>query len=153
MRGRFHPNGALYACGMVGWATNCQQDGGFYRLRHTGRPFHLPTHVVARPEQISLTFTEPLDPATPASAIAVKTWSLRRSADYGSQHINEHPLTVTKIQFSPDQRTITLHLPDLAPAHSVAITWNMRDAVGTAFTGSLHHTIHTLTPPATAKTP
>ena len=153
MRGRFHPNGALYACGMVGWATNCQQDGGFYRLRHTGRPFHLPTQVVARPGQISLTFTEPLDPATPASAIAVKTWSLRRSADYGSQHINEHPLTVTKIQFSPDQRTITLHLPDLAPAHSVAITWNMRDAAGTAFTGSLHHTIHTLTPPATAKIP
>jgi hypothetical protein len=46
-----------------------------------------------------------------------------------------------------------MHLPDLAPAHGVAITWNMRDAAGTAFTGSLHHTIHTLTPPTSAKIP
>jgi hypothetical protein len=60
---------------------------------------------------------------------------------------------VAKIQFSPDQRTVTMHLPDLAPAHGVAITWNMRDAAGTAFTGSLHHTIHTLTPPTSAKIP
>jgi hypothetical protein len=31
MRGRFHPaNGQLYVCGLVGWASNQQQDGGFF---------------------------------------------------------------------------------------------------------------------------
>ncbi|HTL17170.1 MAG TPA: DUF6797 domain-containing protein, partial [Patescibacteria group bacterium] len=43
MRGRFHPgNGQLYVCGLVGWASNQQQDGGFFRVRYTGKAAYLP---------------------------------------------------------------------------------------------------------------
>src|SRR5690606_24509739 len=39
MRGRFHPDeGQLYAAGMFAWAGNKVKDGGFYRIRATGKP-------------------------------------------------------------------------------------------------------------------
>jgi cytochrome c5/sugar lactone lactonase YvrE len=49
MRGRFHPaNGQLYACGLYGWAGNRQSDGGFYRVRATGKPAYVATGLHAR---------------------------------------------------------------------------------------------------------
>ena len=48
IRGRFHPtNGHLYTCGMFAWAGNQQQPGGFYRVRATGKPMHLPVGLHA----------------------------------------------------------------------------------------------------------
>ena len=46
MRGRFHPvDGQLYLCGMFAWAGSRTQPGGFYRLRYTGKPVHLPVDL------------------------------------------------------------------------------------------------------------
>ncbi|MGB1789417.1 MAG: hypothetical protein ACPHP2_08650, partial [Limisphaerales bacterium] len=46
MRGRFHPgDGQLYACGLFGWAGNKTRPGGFYRLKHTGKPVHVPVAI------------------------------------------------------------------------------------------------------------
>lgn len=144
MRGRFHADGALYACGMVGWATNCQQDGGFYRLRHTGLPARLPVGLAARTGELALTFTNPLAAATAAADFTAKAWDLRRSADYGSSHLNEHPVRIRSVRLSQDRRTVTLVMPDLAPTRGMEVAWNLRDAEEAEFTGSLHLTIHTL---------
>ena len=58
MRGRFHPgDGQLYACGLFGWAGNKTRPGGFYRLKHNGKPVHLPVAINALKEGVSLTFT------------------------------------------------------------------------------------------------
>ena len=62
MRGRFHTDGALYACGMVGWASSCRQEGGFYRLRYTGKAASLPLAVHAAKDKLTVTFSDPLDP-------------------------------------------------------------------------------------------
>ncbi len=144
MRGRFHPDGALYACGMVGWASNCRQDGGFYRLRYTGKPAHLPLGITARAGAVSLAFSDPLDAATTAADFTVKAWNLNRTADYGSKHIGEHPLTVKSATLSADRLTVTLALPDLAPTQCMEIAWKLRDAAGVEFSGNIHNTIHTL---------
>src|SRR2546430_5850138 len=88
MRGRFHPgNGHLYTCGLYGWAGNRQADGGFYRVRATGKPAHAIVGLNARLQQIELQFTDALDPAsaTNPANYAVKVWSLERTANYGSK--------------------------------------------------------------------
>ena len=144
MRGRFHTDGALYTCGMVGWASNCQREGGFYRLRSTGQPAHLPIAIAARQGAITLTFTDALDANISSSAFSVKAWDLKRSANYGSDHINEHPLAVQSVRLSRDQRILTLTLPSLAPTRCMEIAWKLRDASGAQFTGNIHHTVHTL---------
>jgi mono/diheme cytochrome c family protein len=144
MRGRFHDNGALYTCGMVGWATNCREDGGFHRLRPTGRPARLPVGLASRPGALDLTFSEPIDADVTAGAFTATAWDLRRSADYGSPHLNEHPVAVVATHLSPDRRTITLDMPDLAPTRGLAITWSLRDPQGAPVTGSLHLTLHAL---------
>ena len=65
MRGRFHPgDGQLYACGLFAWAGNKTRPGGFYRLKHTGKPVHVPVAINALKEGVSLTFTHELDPET-----------------------------------------------------------------------------------------
>ena len=59
MRGRFHPgDGQLYPCGMFAWAGNLTQPGGFYRVRATGKPMHLPVGLKARKQALVLTFTD-----------------------------------------------------------------------------------------------
>ena len=92
MRGRFHPkDGQLYACGMFAWAGNQTAPGGFYRIRATGKPMFLPTGLHATKNGLKITFTEPIDRASASdrSHYSVKTWSLKRTANYGSEHYDE----------------------------------------------------------------
>ena len=74
----------------------------------------------------------------------MKAWGLQRSANYGSNHLDEHSLAVSSVRLSPDRRTVTLGLPDLAPTRGMEIAWRLRDASGAEFVGNIHHTIHTL---------
>ena len=97
MRGRFNPrDGQLYLCGMFAWAGNATQPGGLYRLRATGQPMNYCRSACMRRSQgPRLSFTEPLDPASiEAKNWHVKTWSLKSTAAYGSNHLDEKPLVV-----------------------------------------------------------
>ncbi len=94
MRGRFHPtDGQLYCCGMFAWAGNQTQPGGFYRVRYTGKPVYLPIGLQATKSGMTITFSGALDPKTAGDPknYAVKTWSLKRSEQYGSKHYDEKP--------------------------------------------------------------
>jgi hypothetical protein len=146
MRGRLHPtNGQLYLCGLSAWATSqTEQEGGFYRLRPTGRPATLPTgwHII--PGGIELTFSEALSAAT-ASDLArytVKVWELKRTASYGSPRINEHALPVTQAEILSDPRRLRLTIPTLAPATIIELTCRLQDATGTEATRVVTGTIH-----------
>ena len=122
MRGRFHPiDHQLYACGMFAWAGSATAPGGLYRLRLTGKPLHLPAQLKARTGALEVTFTEPIDRvmAVKPEQYSVKVWSLKRSANYGSQHHDEKPLKVTAASLSEDGCTVRLTIPELAP------TWGM----------------------------
>ena len=146
MRGRFHPtDGQLYLCGMFAWAGNATYPGGLYRLRATGQPMHLPVGLHAAKSGLKLTFTEPLDPASlDVKNLQIKTWSLKRTANYGSKHFDEKPLTVRGAKLSADSKTITLDIAELRPTWSMEIVFSLRSATGTPIQGTIHNTIHEL---------
>ncbi len=97
MRGRFNPaDGQLYTCGMFAWAGNQTQPGGFYRIRATGKPMYVPVGLHARKDGIAITFTGRLDrkAASDPKNYGARTWSLKRTANYGSDHIDERPAPI-----------------------------------------------------------
>ena len=146
MRGRFSPvDGQLYTCGMYAWAGNQTSPGGFYRVRYTGQPADLPVGLKARVKTLEVTFTDPLDPAAAADVktYAVKVWGLKRTQNYGSKHIDEHPLTVTKAELLADGKTVRLELPDLAPTWGMEVKDGLAGADGRPVAGVIHNTIHT----------
>ena len=147
MRGRFsEADGQLYVCGMFAWAGNQTQSGGFYRIRATGRPAHAPIGLAAKKNGLSITFTEPLDPATAADAAryVVQTWSLKRTANYGSKHFDEQTLKVANVTLSPDRKTVWLELPDIRPTWGMSIDYKLTGSNGEPVHGLIHNTIHSL---------
>ncbi len=147
MRGRFSPvDGQLYACGMFAWAGTQEQPGGFYRVRYTGRPAHAVVQMSARTDGLALTFSEPLN-ATAAAEVAryeLRAWSLRRSANYGSDHHDTRQLPIKSARLLDDRRTVLLDVPDLAPTWCMEIQFALVDEQGQSFQGKLHNTIHEL---------
>jgi putative heme-binding domain-containing protein len=121
MRGRFHPvDRQLYTCGMFAWAGSATQAGGLYRIRYTGKPMHMPAELKARKGRIEITFTDKLDAkSADKSRFAIKTWSLERTANYGSEHHDEKALAVDAAELLEDGRTIRLVTSQLQP------TWGM----------------------------
>ena len=142
MRGRFGSDGALYTCGMFGWAGNAAAPGGFHRIRRNEKPAHVPVAIHAAKGALSATFSEPLDPASAKpDAFAFKVWTLKRSASYGSKHYDEHPLDITAARLSPDARTVTLDIPALTPTQCYELKVGLKAPDGTAIERSLHGTI------------
>jgi mono/diheme cytochrome c family protein len=147
MRGRWHPgNGQLYAAGMFAWAGNQQEDGGFYRVRFTGGPLHVPVRLAARTGQYEITFTDPLDPtvATDPASYSARAWDLERSMKYGSPHLNERIFEIAAVTLSKDQRTVTLAIADLAPTRGLEIVCRLRAIDGRIFERRIHGTLHAL---------
>lgn len=144
MRGRFHPaTGDLYLCGLSAWATSqTLQEGGFYRLRPTGRAACLPTGWRVRNDAIELTFSEPPREARDVSRFTVRRWDLRRSANYGSPRIDERALAVASVARGVDPRVVRLSVPGLAPAQVVEISCRLVDADGAEVTRVITGTIH-----------
>jgi hypothetical protein len=114
MRGRFGTDGALYTCGMFAWAGNATSPGGFYRIRRSDKPAQVPLAIHATKGELSVTFSDALE-SVKTSDFNFKVWSLKRSANYGSKHFDEHPLEIRAARLSADKRTVTLEIPDLAP--------------------------------------
>lgn len=147
MRGRFHPqDGQLYTCGLFGWAGNRTADGGFFRVRYTGKPYHLPISIHATPQGVQLTFTEALDVASvqAASNYSVKSWGLTRAERYGSPNLGEKTLQVKSARLLPDGKTISLEIPEIQPTRCMAIILSVRAADGAPINRQIHNTIHAL---------
>jgi hypothetical protein len=148
MRGRFHPEtGQLYVCGLSAWGSSqAEQEGGFYRLRRTGKPAYVPVRWHIARNGIELTFSDVLErgSASDRTSYAVKVWGLRRSAEYGSPRINERSLTVSHAELLPDGRTLRLTLPSLAPTEMIEITCELKDEGGQDVVRVITGTIHRL---------
>jgi hypothetical protein len=145
MRGRFGKDGQLYTCGMFGWAGNAAAPGGFHRIRRNEKPANVPLGVRAAKGTLSVTFSDPLDHASvKPDAFALKVWSLKRSANYGSKHYDEHPLEITGASLSADAHTVTLSIPALAPTQCYELKVSLEGAGGVTIARSLHGTIHQL---------
>ncbi|HYH67862.1 MAG TPA: DUF6797 domain-containing protein, partial [Urbifossiella sp.] len=53
-RGRFHPDGSMYVCGLNGWQTAAKADGSLQRVRLTGRPLDVPAAMAVEGDTIRL---------------------------------------------------------------------------------------------------
>lgn len=149
MRGRFHPvDQQLYLSGMFAWAGSQSQPGGFYRLRYTGKPVHVPAELKAHPDGISLRFTAPVDAefAREVSRYVIKTWSLQRTKNYGSKHFDEKKLAVQSVELSDDRQTVFLKIKDIEPTWCMEIVYSLKSSEGKPFSGTIHNTIHELGP-------
>lgn len=148
MRGRFHPdNGHLYICGMSVWATATQKPGGFYRIRATGKPMHLPTGLRALKTGVEITFSDPIsrDSIQPAAdRFKVRSWALKRTANYGSKHYDEKPHRVKGAILSSDGKTLMLELSDMSPVWQMSIRYELKGASGVPVVGEIQNTIHVL---------
>lgn len=146
MRGRFHPgDGQLYLCGMFAWAGNATHPGALYRVRATGRPVHLPVEMHAKRSGMVLRFTEPLDPSTIGpESVSVKSWTLKRTAGYGSDHHDEKELQVSGVSLSDAGKTVTIALVDPEPTWCMEIRYSFLSATGDPVAGVIHNTIHEL---------
>jgi hypothetical protein len=147
MRGRFHPvDGQLYACGMFAWSSTQEQPGGLYRIRYAGGDVKLPVGLRAIAGGLEVTFTEPLSPesASDPANFSIQVWDLKRSANYGSEHLNEHRLTIRAAELTSDGRTVRLSIPDIAPTWGMEIVYALKTKDGQPFQGKIHNTIHQL---------
>tara|TARA_R110002072_G_scaffold302354_1_gene484846 strand:+ start:12455 stop:16447 length:3993 start_codon:yes stop_codon:yes gene_type:complete len=147
MRGRFNPHdGQLYACGMVAWGSAQQQSGGIYRIRYTGKPAYLPLNLKAAPRRVTIALSDPVNKKSAADSknYRIKVWALKRSANYGSKHYDEHELTIESASVADDGRMIELVVPDVAPTWGMEIRYALRGANGESASGVIHNTIHRL---------
>lgn len=147
IRGRFSPDdGQLYTCGMFAWAGSQTQPGGMYRIRYTGKPVQLPIELHAKQGGMEIGFSGKLHPETAINPkhYQVKVWSLKRTANYGSDHYNEHQLDVTEVELSEDRQTVFLKIPDIEPTWCMEIKYQLKSESGESFEGKIHNTIHEL---------
>ena len=147
MRGRFRKeDGQLYVCGMFAWAGSQQKEGGLYRIRRTEAPVHLPVELSATKAGMTLGFTDRLDreSAEDPDNFAIKVWSLKRTANYGSKHYDEHSLAVDSATLSADGKTLTLAVPEIAATWCMEIRYKLNSASGHPVSGTIHNTIHSL---------
>jgi hypothetical protein len=153
-RGRVNPaDGQVYVAGLRGWITSAQKDGGFYRVRHTGRPAHLPVAFAVKRSGVELRFSDPLDAqsATPANVTAER-WNYYYSGNYGSPEYSvAHPkepkrdrLTVTAARLGADARIVTLDIADMRPSHQLQLDLKLRTATGTPIERTLYLTVPVL---------
>ena len=122
---------------MYAWAGTQTQPGGLYRVRATNKPMFLPTGLHATRNGLRITFTEPLDRASASdpSHYSVETWSLKRTANYGSDHYDEKKLRVTRASVSKDGTTVALTIPDIRPTWGMAITFKLKGSQGAPSSG------------------
>lgn len=149
MRGRFHPgDGQLYCCGLYGWSGARTRPGGLYRVRYVGGALPMAVAMKSVGAGLQLTFGCELERelAEDPQSWSIKTWSLRRSANYGSPHLDEQPLAVGSARLGDDGRTVLLTLPSLAPTMCVSIDYDLEQRGGDVLRGSIHGTLHALAP-------
>ncbi len=152
MRGRFHSgtsgDGQLYTCGMAAWSTSqSKKQGGLFRIRYTGKPAYLPIDISAHQKGVSMTFSEPLDPASvKPEALKIRTWAYKRSKSYGSKHLNEKTHPVTSTSLSPDGKTLTFQIAELSTCWQMSIKYELRANNGSPVRGEIQNTINTIKP-------
>lgn len=155
MRGRFHPkDGQLYVSGLNVWQSDAAKFGCFSRVRHTGKPVTMPIEMHATPKGIELTFTGPLEEksATDRQNFSVERWNYKWTGEYGSKDFSaavpersgKDLVLIDAIRLSPDKKTLTLELPEMAPVMQMKIKYKITAADGRPVDQEIYNTINKL---------
>jgi putative heme-binding domain-containing protein len=143
MRGRFAADGgSLYACGLFAWAGNKTAPGGLFRIRRTPQPLRMPLSLTTTDGGFRVEFSDPLGTDAAAHRWSYASWGLKRSQNYGSRHIDEHPHAIESVDVSSDGRVVTLRIADFAPTWCYELRWDLPAADGTPVSGRIHGTVH-----------
>lgn len=160
MRARFNHagDGQLYTVGFKGWQTRAAKMTAFQRVRYTGKPLHLPTHLEVLEGAVAVRFSDALDPelATDLESYTVEVWNYRWAEDYGSPEFrpsapdvrvkdgekNRDTLKVTKAVLEPDGHTVVLYIENLRPVMQMRIAYDLETDQGVELLGEIHNTIH-----------
>ena len=104
-------------------------------MRWTGRTAYLPVAWHAYSNGVSLTFSQPLrrETAEDVGSYAVKRWSYRYAAAYGSKDWSvenpdregRDPVTVRSAHLQSDGRTVFLDLGEVSPVMQMEVKWNL----------------------------
>ena len=152
-RARFYaPQNALFLSALRGWQSSASRDGGLYRVRYTGKPAYLATALHVQNEGISLTFSEPLDPATATDVdnYTLEQWNYRWTGSYGSPHFKvskpseqgHDEIDVDEAVLSDDGRTVTLKIAGLRPVMQMKIQYSQKAKDGQPVKGEIYNTIN-----------
>src|SRR4029077_2730537 len=98
---RFAPDGSLFAGGTSrGWSPRGNKPFSIERLVWTGKvPFEI-HEMKAMPDGFVVTFTKTLEPASAAlvGSYALKTFTYKYQADYGSPEVDQTKPTIAKVE-------------------------------------------------------
>ena len=156
MRARFNEkDGQLYVCGLRGWQTSASRDGGFYRVRYTGKPVRMPHDYSTHRNGVRITFTSPLNAgsATSADNWTAEQWNILYSGNYGSPELSAknpgqkgHDKLEIKSIRMVDAKTVFLETEELKPVDQFLLKFNIDSADGTTIKEEMFTTIHKVGP-------
>ena len=155
MRPRFNPvDGQLYNAGLRGWQSNAAKEGGFDRIRYTGKPVVSIAKLNVSKTGVALTFTQPLDKASAEDVqnFSGERWNYQRTSNYGSPEFSvETPdkkghdkLDITAAKLSADGKTVTLAITDLKAVNQQLLKYRLKTADGAELKQDVLHTINVI---------
>ncbi len=113
---RFTPDGALFAGGTSrGWGSRGGKPFSLDRITWSGKmPFEI-HEMRAKPDGFELTFTKPVDikSAADPSLYKMKTFTYIFQASYGSPEVDHTTPEVTKVEVSPDGKSVRIRLSEM----------------------------------------
>ena len=152
MRARVNPkDGQVYVCGLKGWQTTAVRDGGFQRIRATGKPICVPVAMNVKSGAIELQFSDTLNPqmASDIENWSGQQWNYIWSANYGSPEVKPGttetgrvPLPITGITLLPDGKTVRLAIDNLKPVMQFSLKYRITTAGGEAVNNEFHGTVN-----------
>jgi hypothetical protein len=154
MRARFNPlDGQVYLSGLgKSWQTNAAREGGFHRIRYTGKKHYhaVEAHIVH--DGLRLRFAEPLDRelATDPANWSAERWNYRwtetyGSADYSVAHPEKEghdPVAIAGVELDAAGTTCTVRIPDLAPVMQLHLGCKLAAADGGGIHDDLYLTVN-----------
>jgi glucose/arabinose dehydrogenase len=157
MRARVNTrDGQIYVAGLKGWQTNAAKNGGFDRVRYTGKPVFMPSGLKVKSNGVEISFTQKLDPelANDADSFSVKGSDILWSHAYGSGNkgIGERPgqakgpgnIKVTSAKLLADGNTIFVTIENMQPIHQMEIKMDLEDTKGNELRTTIYNTVHVL---------
>lgn len=140
MRARMNPkDGQLYVCGLKGWQTTAAKDGGFQRVRATGKAACFPVGMTVHKNGIALTFSDKLDAETVKDLDnwTGEQWDYLWTANYGSPEVKpggKDPgharLPISAITLGADGKTVFVAVDDLKPVMQFTLKYKIASATG-----------------------
>ena len=155
MRARMNPHdGQVYLCGLKGWQTAATKDGGFYRVRYTGKPVHMPLAFHANKRGVRIEFTAPVDAksAGDASNYGGERWDYLYTGAYGSPEVSveDHSrqkhdrIDITSAQVLPDGKSVFLEISAMKPCDQIKIKYSINAGDGAPMAQTIYGTIYKL---------